>query len=151
MSGRTKSSGPVVVSVDSSPAALATAVWAVDEALCRDARLRLVHVIAGATVATSAESAAWSVAIIRTNDAARSLTGCIAAVIDGLPGNDATLQRAMREARLRNAPVLAMGVRHRGSNGIHPGQREHGLCTWIQRCPDVGVQLDRRAMASPGC
>lgn len=45
MSERQQASAPVVVGVDGSHAALRAAVWAVDEALSRKARLRLVHVI----------------------------------------------------------------------------------------------------------
>jgi nucleotide-binding universal stress UspA family protein len=50
MSGHARSSGPVVVGVNDSVAAPTAAVWALDEALCRDARLRLVHVIEDASV-----------------------------------------------------------------------------------------------------
>ena len=39
---------PVVVGVDGSDAALAAALWAVDEAVDREAPLRLVHAIGGA-------------------------------------------------------------------------------------------------------
>lgn len=210
MSGHARSSGPVVVGVDDSVAALTAAVWALDEALCRDARLRLVHVIEdasveggfecgaaalraaraaikdsgraveveiailygdpatrlltesptaamvcvgsagirpptpmglGATGATLAESASCPVAIIRSDHPTRSLNGCIAVVIDGSPADDAALRQAMQEARLRNASMLAIAVRHLGANGMDLKQPEEALRTWIQRYPDVAVQL----------
>ncbi len=50
MSGHAQSTRPVVVGVDDSAAAVTAAVWALDEALCRHARLRLVHVIDDASV-----------------------------------------------------------------------------------------------------
>ena len=95
----------------------------------------------GVTAATLAESASCPVAIIRGEEAARSLTGCIAVVIDGSPADDAALHQAMEEARLHNASVLAMGVRHLRANGMDLEQPEDGLRTWIQRYPDVAVQL----------
>ena len=82
-----------------------------------------------------------TVAIIRSDDASRSLTGCDAVVIDGSPGNDAAQKRAMQQARRRNASVLAVSVRHRGSNGVNSEQPVNGLRTWIGRYPDVAVQL----------
>ncbi len=50
MSGQVQSSGPVVVGIDDSAAAVTAAVWALDEALRRYTRLRLVHVIDDAYV-----------------------------------------------------------------------------------------------------
>jgi nucleotide-binding universal stress UspA family protein len=210
MSGSAQSTGPVVVGIDDSAAAVTAAVWALDEALCRDARLRLVHVIRdasvdggfaygaaalrtaraaindsgklvqvevailygdpatrllseshtaamvcvgsagirpptpmglGATAAILAESASCPVAIIRGDHPTRSLTGPIGVVIDGSPADDAALHQAMQEARLRNASVLAMGVRHLGTNGMDVYQPEDRLRTWIQHYPDVAVQL----------
>ena len=94
----------------------------------------------GATAATLAESASCPVAIIRGDHATRSLTGRIAVVIDGKP-DGAALHQAMQEARLGNAPVLAIGVRHRRVNGIDLEQPEQRLRIWMQRYPDVAVQL----------
>ncbi|MGO9350982.1 MAG: universal stress protein [Mycobacterium sp.] len=203
MSGNAQSTGPVVVGIDDSAAAVTAAVWVLDEALCRDARLGRVHVIRdasvdggfaygaaalrtaraaindsgkpvqveiailygdpatrllsesqtaamvcvgsagirpptpmglGATAAILAESAPCPMAIIRGDYPIRSLTGPIGVVIDG-SADDAVLHQAMQEARLRNASVLAMGVRHLGTNGMDLDQPEDRLRTWIQHYP----------------
>jgi nucleotide-binding universal stress UspA family protein len=94
----------------------------------------------GVTATTLAESASCPVAIICAEDAARSMTGNIAVVIDASSADDAALHRAMQEARLRDASVLTMGVRHLETNGMNLEQPEEGLRTWIQRYP-VAVQL----------
>ena len=71
---------------------------------------RVASMVLGSTAATLAKRAHCPVAIIRTDDTPPRGTGWIAVVVDDEPDNDAVIHQAMEEARLRKAPVLALGV-----------------------------------------
>jgi hypothetical protein len=67
--------------------------------------------VLGSTADSVAQNAHCPVAVARSNrEAGKSPSGWIAVVVDDSPGNDAVLEYGFREARLRNAPILAMGV-----------------------------------------
>ncbi len=90
----------------------------------------------GSTAADVAEKAHCSVAIIRTaDDRPISAINWVIVAINDAPGNDAVVDRAMVEATLRKAPVLAIGVELK--------HLDHQLETKVQelrrRYPDVHV------------
>lgn len=97
---------------------------------------RLTRMLLGSTVADLARAAHCPVAIIRTDDASRSLSGCIAVAVEDSPGGAEVMRTALDEARLRNACVLAMGVEHWGVES----NRRH-LSAWRRRYPDVRVDM----------
>jgi hypothetical protein len=81
------------------------------------------------------------VAIVRTNhEAAESHSGSIAVVVDDSPQNDAVLEHGFREARLRNAPILAMGVWRLGFGEIPYRKLDRRLHRWVTQHPEVHVR-----------
>lgn len=94
----------------------------------------------GSTADAVARKAHCPAAIIRTNhEAAASDSAWIAVVVDDSPGNDAVLEQGFREAQLRKAPVLAMGVWRWGVGEIPYRQLDHRLGRWVTQYPDVHV------------
>ncbi|HME77014.1 MAG TPA: hypothetical protein VKI00_15605 [Mycobacterium sp.] len=80
-------------------------------------------------------------AIIRNDREAReSRSGSIAVVVDDSPGNDAVLEHGFREARLRKASMLAMGVWRWGFGEIPYRQLDHRLGRWVTQYPEVHVR-----------
>ena len=78
----------------------------------------------GSTAATLAEKASCPVAIIRTpHDAPAGDTDPIVVVVEDHPDNESVIEHGMAEARLRKAPVRAVGVIAQGevSNTQCPG------------------------------
>lgn len=211
------SSGPVVVGIDGSDAAIRAAKWATAEAVHQDVALRLVHVIRNASKSAAgdfaveeeyadtalraacaavhaiglsvktetavtrgdvgaalvdesgaaalvcvgsvgigraasmvlgsaatrlAEQAHCSVAIIRgdQNSPVRD-DGFIAMVVDDRPGNDEVMRWSMEEARVRRAPVLALGVGRWGLREIGYEGLYRRLDHWLRRYPDVRVEV----------
>jgi len=75
----------------------------------------------GSTAANVAEKAYCPVAVIRSpHDPPVSETDWIVVVVDDHADNESVIEHAMDEARLRNAPVLAVGVRQH-----HFGEMSH--------------------------
>jgi nucleotide-binding universal stress UspA family protein len=95
--------------------------------------------VLGSTAAALANHAHCPVAIIRNGDASTHDDAWIAVVVDHELDNDAVMQRAMEEARLRNAPVLALRVTRWKPGEVPYDQLERRLRGWIQRYPDVHV------------
>ena len=215
---RNDATGPVVVGVDGSKAAINAAFWAIDEAVSRDVPLRLMHVVEpkaewigrrdnvgsrslsseevlnaadtavkatgrsvrvetidrpgnvetalvaesigasmicvgsvgvgrvarrwlGSAAAGLAAHAHCPVAVIRSVDGLLSNGDRIAVVVDAEPGNDAVVQYALEEARLRNAVLVALGV-WRWDLGAMPYEAlDQRLSAWRPRYPDVEVSL----------
>ena len=99
----TRPSSSVVVGIDGSAAAMAVALWAVDEAVDRDVPLRLVHVV---PAANSDDSFAWE-----TEHAHTSLRAADAAVrATGKPVKveTALVRGGTRAALLRESRAAAM-------------------------------------------
>ena len=69
-------------------------------------------------------------------------SGWIAVSVDSSPGSDLVIKNGFAEARLRRAPLLALGVALAG-NGCD--QLDQRLDPWRDRCPEVRV----RAVAAP--
>ncbi len=82
--------------------------------------------ILGSTATELAEKAQCPVAVIRpSDDGSEQPTDWIVVALDDRPGRAVVVERAMQEAELRHAPVLALGEKETGS--------------WKQRFPDVHV------------
>jgi nucleotide-binding universal stress UspA family protein len=212
-----QSSGPVVVGIDGSDAAINAALWAVDEAVDRDVALRLVHVtqsdqkariadeyrleiqsaesalraasaavqatgshvkidteilygpaditlidesadasmivlgstgigslareFLGSTVVSVAANAYSSVAVIRTTRQHSDGThGSIAVVVEDRADNEAVIEHAMEEARLRRAPVLAVGVWREDLGGEPYDELDRRIACWKRRFDDVDIR-----------
>ncbi len=96
--------------------------------------------VLGSTADVVARKAHCPVAIIRgSREAAKPDSGYIAVVVDDSPGNDAVLEHGFREARLREAPILAMGVWRRGFGEIPYHQLDHRLGPWVSQYREVHV------------
>jgi nucleotide-binding universal stress UspA family protein len=135
----------------------------VDEALAeesRDASMicvgavgvgRISRVLFGSTAVSLAARAHCPVAIIRTNsDAPAPIRGRIAVVVNDEPGNDAVLQAAMDEARVRGEAILVLGARQPEMGQILYDERRRRAGDWMNRYPDVDVHPvpTRTGMAS---
>lgn len=102
---------------------------------------RVARKVLGSTADAVARKANCPVAIIRTDRGAEApASGWIAAVVDDSPGNDAVLEHGFREARLRKAPILALGVWRWGLGEIPYRQLDHRLGRWVSQYPEVHVQ-----------
>jgi hypothetical protein len=91
------------------------------------------------------------VAIIRANsDAPAPIRGPVAVVVNDEPGNDAVLQAAMDEARVRGEAVLALGAWQRDLGEIPYDELARRVSDWMKRYPDVDVHAiaTRTGMAS---
>jgi nucleotide-binding universal stress UspA family protein len=101
---------------------------------------RMARKVLGSTADAVAHKAHCPVAVLRTDrDAANSDSGWIAVVVDESPGNDAVLEHGFREAQLRAAPVLAMGVWRWGFGEIPYRKLEDRLGPWVSRYPEIHV------------
>jgi nucleotide-binding universal stress UspA family protein len=94
---------------------------------------------AGSTAAALAGSARCPVAVIRRPDAVRSAAppagaGCIVAEVDTSPDNNAVLQWAMAEAKLREAPLRVIA-----SSAVQ-AQLSRRIDRWAELYPDVAVE-----------
>lgn len=95
----------------------------------------------GSTAAALACKAGCPVAIIRTGrDAAAPDDGWVAVVVNDSPDNDTVLGHGFREARLRNASILALGVWRWGLGEIPYDQLERRLGRWVSEYPQVHVR-----------
>ncbi|ORV92408.1 universal stress protein [Mycobacterium interjectum] len=99
---------------------------------------RIARKLLGSTADAVARKAQCPVAIVRSNGHA-SGSGWVAVVVDDSPANDAVLEEGFREARLRRAPILALGVWRWGLGEIPYRQLEHRLGRWVSRYPEVHV------------
>ena len=97
--------------------------------------------VLGSTADTVAQKAHCPVAIIRSSgDPATSDGGYVAVAVEESPTNDAVLEHGFREARLREAPILAMGVWRWGLGEIPYRQLDHRLGPWVSQHREVHVQ-----------
>jgi nucleotide-binding universal stress UspA family protein len=102
---------------------------------------RIAAKVLGSTADAVAGQAHCPAAIIRTNHgAATSDSDWIAVVVDDSPGNDAVLAHGFREAQLRAAPILALGVWRWGLGEIPYEQLNRRLRRWVSQYRDVHVQ-----------
>lgn len=101
---------------------------------------RVASKVLGSTAAAVAQKSHCPVAVLRTDhEDADAETGWVAVVVDESAGNDAVLEHGFREAQLRAAPILAMGVWRWGFGEIPYRQLEDRLGPWVGRYPDIHV------------
>ncbi len=100
----------------------------------------------GSTAAALAGSAHCSVAVVPFN-AVPSPTGCILAVVDESPASSAVLELALREARLRGAPLRVLtatpphgGVDDAEKTAAAAARLDRYLTPWRRNHPDVDIQ-----------
>ncbi len=110
---------------------------------------RLAAAVLGSTAATVAERAYCPVAIIRrTDDRPPPETGFIAVILDDGPGNEEAMRLAMEEARVRHAPVLALGTWPWPLFDIDYERFNRQLDHWLQRYPDVTMEIATTRMSA---
>jgi len=101
---------------------------------------RIASKVLGSSVDALARKAHCPGAVIRRDgEAAQSDSGYVAVVVDDSPGNDAVLEHGFREARLRQAPILAMGVWRWGLGEIPYRQLDHRLGAWVSQYREIHV------------
>ncbi len=97
--------------------------------------------VLGSAAESVAQNAHCPDAVIRTNrEAGEVPSGSIAVVVDESPDNDAVLEYGFKEARLRDAPILALGVWRWGFGEIPYRQLDHRLGRWVAQYPEVHVR-----------
>jgi len=102
---------------------------------------QIARKVIGSTADAVVQKAHCPVAVIRTNhDAGESHSGSIAVVVDDSSGNDAVLEHGFREARLRKAAILAMGVWRWGLGEIPYRQLDRRLGRWVTQYREVHVR-----------
>lgn len=103
---------------------------------------RVGAAVLGSTAVTLAERAHCPVAIIRRDhEAPLSEAGSIAVILDDQPGDDVTMYWAMEQARMRRAPVLVLAIWPWPLFDIDDERFYHRLDCWLQRYPDVQVEV----------
>ncbi|OBS00980.1 universal stress protein [Mycobacterium gordonae] len=101
----------------------------------------LARRVLGSTAENVARRAQCPAAVIRTNRGAQKPdSGSIAVVVDDSVENDLVLEHGFREAELRDAPILALGVWRWGFGEIPYQQLEHRLGRWVAKHPRVHVR-----------
>jgi hypothetical protein len=102
---------------------------------------RVARKVIGSTADAVAQKAHCPVAVIRSDcETGESHCRSIAVVVDDSPGNDAVLEHGFREARLRKAPILAMGVWRWGFGEIPYQQLDRRLRRWVTQYREVHVR-----------
>jgi nucleotide-binding universal stress UspA family protein len=97
--------------------------------------------VLGSTAESVAKNAHCPVAVIRSvGNGDKPHSGSIAVVVDESPGNDAVLENGFREARLRQAPILALGVWPWGLGEIPYEQLNRRLGRWVNEYREVHVR-----------
>jgi nucleotide-binding universal stress UspA family protein len=92
----------------------------------------------GSTAAELVEAAHCPVAIIRTRQhRAKPDIDLIVVAVNDLPGNDDVVERAIKEARLRRAAVLPLGVWQQDLGEMPHDEVERRVRVWEQRYPGV--------------
>ncbi|MBX8690330.1 universal stress protein [Mycolicibacterium porcinum] len=107
----------------------------------------IARAILGSTAATVASNAHCPVAIIRNrSESAQSAPRWIAVGVEDRANNEPVIEAALKEARLRNSPILAVGIRQRDFGDITYDEVDRRVAEWKQQYPDVHI----RAVTSPG-
>ncbi|MGA9613254.1 MAG: universal stress protein [Mycobacterium sp.] len=103
---------------------------------------RVANMVLGSTAVILAEEAHCPVAIIRREGNSPPLeSGFVAVVVDDQPDNDEVMYWALEEARVRRAPVLALGVWRWALFENSHEEFYRRLDNWLGRYPDVQVEI----------
>ncbi|ACC40526.1 Universal stress protein [Mycobacterium marinum] len=101
---------------------------------------RYARAILGSTATELAEKAHCPVAVIRSNsDQPPPDINWIVVRVTDAPDNDAVIEYAAHEARLRQAPILALGGRPEELTDAADGEFERRVQQWGQHHTDVHV------------
>ncbi|MDZ4267705.1 MAG: universal stress protein [Mycobacterium sp.] len=97
---------------------------------------RYARSILGSTATELGDKAHCPVAVIRPreNDDSAGDINWIVVEVNDAPDNNAVVAAALNEAKLRNAPVLAIGEHHAESGAL-----DREIDRWRQRHPDVHI------------
>lgn len=99
---------------------------------------RFARALVGSTAAELAEAAHCPVAIIRTRQhRAKPDIDLVVVAVNNAPGNDDVVERAINEAQLRRAQVLALGVWQRDLGEMAHDEVKRRVRVWEQRYPSV--------------
>ena len=94
----------------------------------------------GSTAASLAEKAYCPVAVIRyPHHPPVSGSDWIVVVVEDHADNESVIEQAMDEARLRNSPLLALGVWERGFGEMALDELDRRIEEWKDHYPDVRV------------
>ncbi len=101
---------------------------------------RFSRALLGSTAAELAEGAHCPVAIIRTQQSRpKPASALIVVAVNDSPGNDDVVEQAMVEARLRHAPVLAIGVLREDDGDMPSNELDRRVQYWGRRHPGVNI------------
>jgi nucleotide-binding universal stress UspA family protein len=140
------------VAADGKPVKVETAILRGDPATAliaesRDAEMvcvgstgigRFARALLGSTVAELADAASCPVAIIRTQQSRpKPGSSLIVVAVNDSPGNDDVVEQAIREAQLRHAPVLALGVWRQDLGEMPYDKLDRRVHFWERRYPSV--------------
>ncbi|MBV8179862.1 MAG: universal stress protein [Mycobacterium sp.] len=101
---------------------------------------RFAQALLGSTAAELAEGAHCPVAIIRSQQSQlKPHSALIVVAVDDSPDSDDVVEQAIEEARLRDAPVLALGVLRKDSGDMPCDELNRRVQGWGQRHPGVKI------------
>jgi nucleotide-binding universal stress UspA family protein len=99
---------------------------------------RFARALLGSTAAEIAEAAHCPVAIIRTQQHRTRPDGTLIVVaVNDSPRNDDVVERAIKEAQLRHAPVLTLGAWQQDLAETPCAELDRRVRVWEQRYPSV--------------
>jgi len=101
---------------------------------------RLARALLGSTAAEVAEAADCPVAIIRSHEGRPTpLSPLIVAAVNDSAGSDLVVDVAIKEAKLRQMPILAVEVSRKETDRLPSGELEHRVQSWNASHPDVEI------------
>lgn len=101
---------------------------------------RFARALLGSTAAELAEAAHCPVAIIRSQKSRpKPDSALIVVAVNDSPGNDTVVEQAMKEAQLRHAPVLALGVWRQDLGEMPHDEVDRRVKFWGRRYPTARI------------
>jgi nucleotide-binding universal stress UspA family protein len=101
---------------------------------------RFARAFLGSTATELAEAAHCPVAIIRSQHRqSKPGSPLIVVAINDSPDNEDVVEQAMKEAQLRHAPVLALGVSQKDTGDMPSDELDRRVQCWGQRHPDIKI------------
>jgi nucleotide-binding universal stress UspA family protein len=101
---------------------------------------RFARAFLGSTAAELAEAAHCPVAIIRTQQSQpKPDSALIVVAVNDSPDNDDVVEQAIREAQLRQAPVLAVGVLRKDTGDMPNAELNRRVQRWSRRHPGLKI------------
>ncbi len=101
---------------------------------------RFARAFLGSTAAELAEAAHCPVAIIRTQQSQpKPDSALIVVAVNDSPDNDDVVEQAIKEAQLRQAPVLAVGVLRKDTGDMPNAELNRRVQRWSRRHPGLKI------------